>query len=181
MSEQDYKTTPPWLPIETPSAKLSPSGSKLRAVIAELDVENAPRYRRAGSATWCNIFVTDVLTQMGLQPGHWMRKDGAPAQVGKGQEMNANAIVRWLEKHGPRFGWQEADRESAQAAAERGHVVVVGWDSGTSYPGHVAILLAEGTIAQAGSRNFVGETIRAGFGDKPVRFFVQMHGGSHEA
>ena len=147
MSEQDYKTTPPWLPIETPSAKLSPSGAKLRAVIADLDVENAPRYRKTGSATWCNIFVTDVLTQMGLQPGHWMRKDGAPAQVGKGQEMNANAIVRWLEKHGPRFGWQEADRESAQA----------------------------------GSRNFVGETIRAGFGDKPVRFFVQMHGGSHEA
>jgi hypothetical protein len=179
MSDIDFKTVPPWLPIDPPSAKLTGDAAKLRAVINELDVEHAPRYRRTGTATWCNIYVTDVLSAMGLQPGHWMRKDGAPAQVGQGQEMNANALVRWFVQHGARFGWQEADRDAALAAAARGHTVVVGWDSGTGFPGHIAIVLPEGAIAQAGARNFVGETIRAGFGDKPVRFFVQMHGGSH--
>lgn len=179
MSDTDFKTTPPWLPIEPPSAKLPASVTKLRAVIRDLDVENAPRYRATKTQTWCNIFVTDVIDAMGFDPGHWVAKDGTRADVGKGEELSANKLVRWFVEKGPSHGWTEADRPSAVDAAARGHLVVVGWDSLGPGSGHVAILLPEGTIAQAGRTNFVGRTIAEGFGRLPVKFFVQMRGGSH--
>ena len=125
--------------------------------------------------------VSDVLTAMDLQPGHWVHLNGDPCEQGQGVELNANRLTRWLAKHGPRFGWTETDRPTASDAASRGHTVVVAWDSGGSRPGHVAIMLHEGTIAQAGRKNFVGGTVREGFGTLTPRFFVQMHGGSHES
>ena len=177
---KSFKDTPPWQSIKPPSASLPCHAGKLRKVVDELDVENAPRYAPQPTATYCNIFVTDVLQAMGHQPGHWVDDDGGPAEDGHGWELNANRMVRWFRTHGKTYGWVECDRRVACDSAARGHTVVVGWDSQASGPGHIAILLPEGTIAQAGRRNFVGGTIREGFGDRKVRFFVQIHGGSHD-
>lgn len=176
---KSFKETPPWQSIKPPSSQLPNTEGKLRKVVDELDVENAARYKPQPSATYCNIFVSDVLTAMGLEPGHWIDDDGHPAEDGHGWEMTANRMVRWFRTTGKDYGWVETDRRIALDSAARGHVVVVGWDSQGKGPGHIAIVLPEGTIAQAGRKNFVGGTIREGFGDRNVRFFVQIHGGSH--
>lgn len=181
MDDMDFRSTPPWQNIKPPAGELPAHPGKLRAVIEELDVANAPRYRPGPGVTWCNIFVTDVITAMGFEPGHWVQADGTPAPVGSGKELNANGLVRWLIEYGPVKGWIEADKATATDAAARGHLVVVGYDSKSNKPGHVAVMLHEGTIAQAGRRNFVGETVRSGFGALPVRYFVQMHSGSHHS
>lgn len=175
----DFKNAPPWQTITTPAANLPHGYEKLRMVVDELDVENSPRYRPTPTQTWCNIFVSDVLTAMGLQPGHWVHVNGDPGKQGQGVELNANRLTRWLVKHGPRFGWTETNRLAASDAAERGHTVVLAWDSETSKPGHVAIMLHEGTIAQAGRKNFVGGTVREGFGTLTPRFFVHIPSGPH--
>lgn len=180
MSTDDYKSEPPWRTIKVPVARLPPGPGKLRAVIDALDVEHAPRYKPSSYGTYCNIFAQDVITNMGFHPGHWVRpEDGGPAETGKGTELSANGMARWFEKYGAAQGWVDSDRSTAMDAAARGHLVVVIWDSGRHGPGHVAILLPEGTIAQAGRDNFVGKTIREGFGNRPVRFWVQAGSGVH--
>lgn len=176
----DHKNTPPWQDVTVPTAKLPPSPEKLRAVINDLDVEHAARYRKSAYATYCNIFATDVFQAMGFPPSHWVdHGDGSPAKQGHGEELTANLMARWFHKFGAAQGWVNADRKTATDAASRGHLVTVIWDSQGDGPGHVAIMLPEGTIAQAGSTNFVGKTIREGFGQRPVEFWVQSHGGKH--
>lgn len=173
----DFKNTEQWKSIRIPSTKLPFGPDKVRKVVLELDPANAKRYKRNSSGTWCNIFVTDVSDAMGYPPSHWMGFDGNPSKDGTGMEMRANRLVRWFQQHGERFGWKAADKKTAMEWAAKGHLVIVGWDSRTTEePGHVAVLLPEGTIAQAGRRNFVGETIAAGFGNLPVQFFVQTQG-----
>lgn len=177
----DIHTTPQWQSIKDGIKDHAPGPERVRQIVDQLRVETALRYRPGKGVTWCNIFTTDVVEALGFLPTHWMDKDGTgSAPQGKGIEMSANRIVRWLNGEGPNHGWVTADRTTAVDAAARGHLVVVGWDSGGSGPGHVAILLPEGTIAQAGSRNFVGETVEQGFGHRPVTYFVQVGGGAHK-
>lgn len=166
----------PWKPIDVPASKLPHTPDKLRAVLRDLAVEKSQRYKAREGQTWCNIFLWDVCRAMGCEIPHWVDKDGNRADVGKGRELSANGMVRWLDEHGARHGWVDADRETAMDAAARGHVVVLGWDSKSAKSGHVAVMLPEGTIAQAGRRNFVGETISQGFGALPVRFWIQAKG-----
>ena len=170
----DFKNVPPWKSITIPAESLPYGAHKQRQIIKELDVENSPRYKPGGGKTYCNIFVSDFLDAMGLPPTH----------VEGGVELNANAMIEWLASpKGASTGWIEADRETALDAAERGHVVLVTYFNHNVNPitkklrpGHIAIVLPEGTIAQAGKKNFVGGTIRSGFGDLPVVFFVQSRG-----
>lgn len=176
----DFKNTPPWKSIKIATARLPQTPDKLHAVVKELDVENAARYKRSAYGTYCNIFVSDVLDAFGVAPSHWVNPDGSPAPTGTGRELNANGMVEWFQEHGEKYGWvQSPDRASAIDAAQRGHLVLVMWHSGSGKPGHIAVLLPEGTIAQAGAENFVGGTIRKGFGNLPVEFWVQTHGGQH--
>lgn len=175
MGNSDWTVVPPWRPINTPAAALSTGPDKLRKVIAELAVETSPRYKAVDLCTWCNIFVWDVTRQMRCEIPHWV-KDGAAADPGQGNELTANGMHKWLKKYGPANGWHPAERLAALDAAARGHVVVVCYNSHSSRPGHIAIVLPEGTIAQAGRENFVGKTIREGFGTLPVEFFVQVRG-----
>lgn len=175
-----------WVGVNTEAQHLPTGPEKLRAVIKELDVAKNERYAKVWNEkrkrwdTWCNIFVTDVTDAMGVAPTHWMSKDGSPSKIGGEVEMNANRLVRWLAEHGETYGWSEQDRLSAFDAAARGHLVLVVYDSGSDKSsGHVAVLLPEGTIAQAGARNFVGETIAAGFGALPIKFYVQTRVGLH--
>lgn len=178
----DFKNTPPWKTISVPTAKLPPGPHKLKAVVADLDVEHAERYKADPHyVTFCNIFAADVITAMGFEPGHWIDEHtGDPAEVGKGHELNANGMARWFKQWGPAKGWINADRATALDAAARGHLVVVTYDSKTDKPGHIAIVLPEGTIAQAGRTNFVGKTIREGFGNLPTQFWIQSRGAGHQ-
>lgn len=176
---KDFWNQPAWLPIDPPSKKLPLTANKLHAVVKELDVEKSPRYAAVDGKTKCNIFVWDVTRAMGCEIPHWVTHlpDGAPTSPGStNAELSANGIVRWLETRGQEsYGWTEVDKATAFDAAARNHVVILGWDAGGRKTGHVAILLPEGTIAQAGAKNFVGGTARQGFGDKlpNVRYFVQ--------
>lgn len=180
LNNESWKQMPPWQPIDIPSTKLASGDPKIRKVLEELDPGNAPRYKRTANGTTCNIFVWDYTRAMGCEIPHWVTSTGDAAPVGKGRELNANGIVRWLAKHGPPRGWIEADRQTAMDAAARGHTVVVGWDSQSSAPGHVAILLPEGTIAQTGAKNFIGRSIREGFGTRAVVFYIYAP-GTHNA
>lgn len=179
MNKETWQNEPPWRPVDIPASKLPQGDSKLRQVLAELNVEESPRYKAADGKTYCNIFVWDFTRAMGREVPHWVRTDGRVTQAGSGKELNANGMVRWLATRGPAEGWILADRKTATDAAARGHTVVVGWDSGNATPGHIAIMLPEGTIAQAGKHNFVGKTVREGFGDRPVVYFIYAPGGSH--
>jgi hypothetical protein len=176
-----YEDAPAWQDIDIPAATLPTGPGKLHQVIKELEVTKAPRYQAKDGNTYCNIFVTDVCRAMGFAPSHWVDPFGNPGKASKGnQELNANRLINWFYDHGERYGWHPADREVALAAAERGHLVVAAWKNPLpTRPGHVAIVLPEGTIAQAGAKNFVGYVISEGFGKLPVSFFVQLRGGSH--
>lgn len=173
----DFKNAEPWKSIFPPSARLPFSAEKLRKVIEELDVEHAPRYKAEGGRTWCNVFASDVLSAMGLPPPHWVSQTGEPlpGPASDGVELTANGMANWLETHGIRNGWVSTGREEAMDAAARGHVAVVTYTAPKG-SGHIAILLPEGTIAQAGKLNFVGRTIREGFGNLPVQFWVNIYG-----
>jgi hypothetical protein len=176
-----HETVKPWQDIDIEAAGLPSGPGKLHAVIKELNVTKAPRYQAKDGKTYCNIFVTDVCRAMGFAPSHWVDTAGNPAKAGlPHRELTANSMVDWFRNQGQRFGWDEVDRDTALDAAERGHLVVVAWQNPLrAHPGHVAIVLPEGTIAQAGAKNFVGYTIREGFGELPVVFFVQTRGGAH--
>lgn len=165
-----------------------PWPERFRAVQLMLNVEVSPRYTPdqrldkgqvilEPGTTWCNVYVTDFIRLMGVPaPTHWVMKDGAPAAVGKGTELRANGLVDWFEKHGARYGWMACDATVAQNAAQRGHLVVVGWKNPKPpRPGHVAIVLGRDRISQAGATNQFQCTVKMGFGDaKPLVYFVQM-------
>ena len=161
------------------------------AVQRDLNVELSPRYTPdqrldkgepilEPGTTWCNVYVTDFIRLMGVPaPTHWVMQGGSPAAVGKGLEPRANAMLDWFDKHGGRYGWMSADSATAQAAAERGHLVVVGWKNPRPpNPGHVAIVLGADRITQAGGKNHFVCTVRMGVGrvadDKGLKWYVQM-------
>lgn len=165
-----------------------PWADRFRAVQLELNVEVSPRYTPdqrlekgeviiEPGTTWCNVHVTDFVRLMGVPaPTHWVMKDGSPAAVGKGTELRANGLVDWFDTHGARYGWMSADSTVAQSAADRGHLVVVGWKNPKPpNPGHVAIVLGRDRITQAGRKNHFVCTLRMGFGSvKPLKWYVQM-------
>lgn len=167
---QPWKQLPPWVEVELPKT----SCRTLYSVINELDVEKALRYRPKAGATYCNIFVWDVTKALGVEIPHWYDpKTGQACEPGpRTKEMTANLMARWLHTFGPTFGWAELDKNEALDAAAADRLVLAVWDSGSKGPGHVAVVLPEGTIAQAGAQNFVGKTLSAGFGDRPVKFYA---------
>lgn len=175
-----WKNTARWEPIKVPSGKL-PWAERLKGIIADLDVEHAFRYSPGKDTTWCNVYVTDVIQNMGVSaPRHWMKSDGRPSSVGRGIEMRANSLIRWFREHGPRWGWIGSDEGTAAAAAERGHLVVVGYLSPPQAgPGHVAIVLGrrdgEVLVSQAGRINRAEAGLRQCFGELPVEFWIQSN------
>lgn len=168
-----------------------PWSERRAAVQRELNVEISPRYTPdtrldkgepilEPGTTWCNVYVTDFIRLMGVAaPTHWVMQDGSPAEVGKGTELRANELIDWFAKHGGRYGWMSADSRTAQEAAQRGHLVVVGWKNPRPpKPGHVAIVLGVDRISQAGAKNHFVCTVKQGFGlvvdDKSLAWYVQM-------
>lgn len=164
-----WQTTPPWTRIDLPKEACV----SLHAILLALDVEHAIRYKPTPSATHCNSFVSDVSRAAGQEIPHTIdTQTGDPVDPGtrNSRETRANDMVRWLSN--PKRGWVQVPRGMAVDKAGEGYLVVVGWDSKSIQPGHIAVLLPEGTIAQAGAKNFVGRTVEQGFGNLPVKYFV---------
>lgn len=175
MKSPAWLMQPPWMPVEAPirGDEDNRSGHLLVDIAAQFDVTHAPRYQPMGERTFCNIYLWDVLSALGCcdVAAHWVDRAGTPVKPGaKGaQETRANDVVMRLGRQ--LYGWRHADEAAAYAHADSGRPAVVGWYNRAG-PGHVAIVLPGRVIAQAGAINFFGRPVSAGFGSKPVSFFV---------
>jgi LysM repeat protein len=151
-------------------------------VINQFAVGDNPRFLAGEGKTYCNIFVWDVTRAMGAEVPHWIDAAGKIAVPGAlgAFEININAGVTWMRKHGvPELGWQSSTPAQAQDAANEGKAAVVMWQNQTGGHGHTAIVrpgTIDGngpTIAQAGRHNFNFGHVRIGFGaNGPLEFFV---------
>jgi hypothetical protein len=141
-------------------------------VIQQFRVASNPRYRpdRQGRGeTYCNIFAWDVTCAMSVEIPHWVDGDGNRTEDGTGAELDANAVIGWLETKGPVNGWKPVDAVQAQTLANTGHPVVAAWKNQGGI-GHLAMVrpgeYAEEsgpTIAQSGAVNFNRGTVEQGF------------------
>lgn len=142
---------------------------------------------RSREATLLAVRAVDPEHTPDLQPGHggrgWTHCNLAVERFAQLLQapfpsgLLANDQVAWLEEL--RHGWMRCTPAEAQAAADAGHVVIVGWknpDPGGH--GHIAAVLPSQPgragiwIAQAGSRNYNAAPVTAGFGGLgPLRFF----------
>jgi hypothetical protein len=171
-----------WLPANPPltNAPGNRSATAYAQVINQFAVAHNPRYEpghQGRGETYCNIFTWDITRAMGAEIPHWVDGSGNSVGVGKGHELNANATVDWLNRHGARHGWRPASAEEAQRTANGGHPAVVVWKNPGGI-GHVAVvrpgeLTSRGpTIAQAGARNTNNAHVRDTFGSRPVQYWV---------
>lgn len=168
--------TPTWLdgdwrlpvhaPLQGTVAQRSPS--LLEAIVAQHQVETAPRYQRRDVTgdgipeTFCNVFARDVCRAL-----------GAPLPEG----MRANDLVAWLSGSivcGT--GWEPVTAHIAKAMANEGQVVLAGWFNRNGGSGHIAVVLPSSgptlEIAQAGRTNFARGPIARGFGDLTPSLFA---------
>jgi hypothetical protein len=178
-----------WIPATPAVVNGEPDRSPeaLRAVIDQFSVETAERYRprRNGSDTYCNIFVWDVTSALESEIPHYVDPaTGTPRaypDVSGAREQGAVAMERWLETTGARYGWREADAETAQRYANEGRPAV----TTSASAGHIQMVCpslsggydpARGvTIAQAGSSVYNYAYITDVYGReglKSVRYFV---------
>ncbi|MFP2932068.1 peptidoglycan-binding protein [Pyxidicoccus sp. 3LG] len=156
-------------------------------VINQFAVGNNPRYTPRDSSgdgvkdTFCNIFLWDVTRAMGAEIPHWVDANGNSVAPGKGREMNANATVDWMKKHGESKGWRKVSAEEAQKMANAGHPSVALWKNPSGI-GHVGVIrpgevTSQGpAMAQAGGSNFNNKHVKDGFGNRPVEYWVNDSG-----
>jgi hypothetical protein len=126
----------------------------------------------AGKHTHCSAFVASAAKQLGVYilrpPEH-------------GQKLLANAQTEWLAEEGATHGWHKlADTKAAQAAANRGMLVVASYrNHHDDRPGHIAIvrpgsktpeqIAAEGPdVIQAGAVNAASISIKTAFAGHPA-------------
>lgn len=175
MSSPAWLMQPPWLPVDAPlkGDEDDRSAHLLVDVARQFEVETAPRYAPMGQRTWCKTYLWDVLTALGCcdVAAHWVDRAGTPMRPGApgAMETRANDVVMRLGRQ--LYGWRQADEAAAYAHADAGRPAVAGWYNRAG-PGHVALVLPGRVIAQAGSTNFLGRPVAAGFGAKPVSFFT---------
>lgn len=144
---EDWKEAPPWEPIRVRAKGVIDA-------IQALDVENAPRYNWEHNKTYCNIFVLDVISALGLgAPTYWHDPiTGDKAEFAEGAEMSANLMTPWFATHGIEKRWQMTrDPMEAMALADSGNVCVATWFNKKGL-GHVAIVRPDAPlrVAQAG-------------------------------
>jgi hypothetical protein len=125
-----------------------------------------------GKHTHCSAFVASAAKQLGVYilrpPEH-------------GQKLLANAQNEWLAEEGAAHGWQKlADAKAAQAAANRGMLVVASYHNHhDDKPGHIVIvrpgtktpeqIAAEGPdVIQAGALNATSISIKTAFAGHPA-------------
>lgn len=175
--------------ISSPAASSTLHSGKALDVIRSLDVEHADPYvpyHKGKGDTYCNIFASDYANRMGAplpQNLDW-NGDGKIDRY-----LNANLMVQWLRgnygeggaavQQGPTLGWQSVSATEAAQMANKGNVVIAGWENpeGTWSAGHMAVVRPESQpgnirIAQAGSSNFEDGSLVTGFVNHAVEFFV---------
>lgn len=156
-------------------------------VINQFAVKHNPRYTPRDSNgdgsrdTFCNIFVWDVTRAMGAEIPHWVDGNGNSVAPGKGRELNANATLDWMHKHGERNGWRKVSAEEAQRMANSGHPAVALWKNPGGI-GHVGMvrpgeITSRGpALAQAGGTNFNNGHVQDGFGKAQPEYWVNDRG-----
>lgn len=131
------------------------------------------KYKARDGKTFCNIFVHDVCSRLGLD---------------KFKGLLANHMVDVMEQEPDEF-FRLTDNYIAQLAANLGHLVIAGWKNPAGHPGHVAIVVKgalsySGTYkakvpncANVGSKNFYGKPISYAFKleSKPTYWLWSPH------
>lgn len=174
-------------PVDAPlrGSLLSRCPEAYNQVINQFGVGTNPRYAVRDSSgdgradTFCNIFVWDVTRAMSVELPHWVTADGTPSNAGQGTEVSANALCRWLGRHGEKYGWRRVDAATAQYRANQGQPTVVVWENPNG-PGHVAVVRpgtfgsAGPAMAQAGQQNFNQGAVGDGFGTRAVTYWTHL-------
>jgi hypothetical protein len=172
----------PWLPLAPRVRGKADQRSPERylEVLRQFDVETNERYKPDSKdgkrRTWCNIFVWDSTSAMGCEVPHWYDEaTGEATRVGRGREMTANGMYRWLESFGPAHGWRKVGEDEAQDNANQGKPTIAAWLN-TGGIGHVAMVVPGNpgwtTIAQAGRLNLFGVPLGRGFGAAKPDFWT---------
>ena len=169
--------TPSWLDSDFRVPVVAPiqgdasnrSAELLETVIAQHQVETAPRYARrdvTGDAipeTFCNVFARDCCRALGV-----------PLPEG----LRANGLLEWLAgPEGRKRGWAAVSAHAARGCAGEGLPVVAAWYNRNGGSGHIAMVLPAPdepglVIAQAGRTNFARGPLARGFGDLLPTFFA---------
>lgn len=157
--------------------------SRYQAVIDQFEVEHNPRYtadHQGKGETYCNIFLWDVTKAMSCEVPHWIDAEGEPTGVGRGKELNANAVFDWLAGEGFDHGWKRCTATEAVTGPLNGFPTIVVWKNPLGI-GHIAVCVPTKTedkgssipyIAQAGKTNFSYGLITKGFGDRSLTFYI---------
>lgn len=148
-------------------------------VIKQFDVVKNPRYAKnklGFGETYCNIFLWDCTKALGCEIPHWVDAFGHRVAVGKGKELNANALCDWLAGAGfEESGWMVVSSKTAIERASKGFPTVVVWKNPGGI-GHVAMIMPSvGSlkISQAGGTNLYDADIAHGFGQiKNLKYFT---------
>jgi hypothetical protein len=147
-----------WNPIDTsifPEYATNRNVNDYLKTLQLFNVDESLRYRRASDTTFCNIYVSDVTSALGVYIPRWKN----------GEKMTATTTLEWLEEPlAQDLGWQSTSALKAQEMANqgiptiaitRGHIAMVApgtgqtnEQSGVFYP----------SSAQAGRLNFDSES-----------------------
>jgi hypothetical protein len=132
-------------------------------LLDQFDVETNPRYQERGGDTFCNVYALDVLWAAGAEIPH----------------ADANGVAQWLDRSGEAHGWKRVTAEQAQEWANKGYPTVAAYDSGSTDPGHLAMVRpgtytksSGPTISQAGATNAAQTTAVQGFGERRMDSIV---------
>jgi hypothetical protein len=127
----------------------------IKTIIDRLDVENAPRYQPDDTATFCNIYAYDVCCLAGVYlPRVWwtehsvnkwkMGEEIIPQYGETVLEMTANALLTWLIKFGPLFGWEQtSDLTTLQQSVNNGSLGLIAAQGNPPVHGHISIVMPE--------------------------------------
>ena len=174
MTAPAWSVKPPWLPVDAPVQGVPGirTPEAYLDVCKQFDVEKNPRYAPKAGKTYCNIYVWDCTKALGCEIPHWFHPvTGQPTAVSAGAEMRANDMFGWLTVHGSEAGWSPMSPLDASWRANRGDPTVILWRNPRGI-GHVAMLLPDDLIAQAGGTNLWRARVEEGFGTShPLHFF----------
>lgn len=136
-----------------------PNPQQIRAVVDWMDVEQSLRWQPKGSATYCNVYASDLLMQLDVYLPRlwWTQPESVDARTAveyavNCREMGANSFPAWLESYGHAFGWTiVADAQSLKEACDRGHVgVISARNANRQRSGHVTVALPSSVADIAG-------------------------------
>lgn len=159
----------PWKPVLLRIlSNASRSPKSYVGACAQFDVAKNPRYVGDVRGTYCNIFVWDCTRALGCEVPHW-----TSGKVGIGKEMRTPDMRAWLQDE--KNGWKCRTKEDAIASANFGFPTIMSWEPTEPGIGHVAMLLPDGLIAQAGRHNLWKATPEEGFGKKLAQVLYFSH------